>query len=199
MGSAHGLPEQPIEVGKTFVNMPEDNDEKQDDPRKIWSEPPGCHHPKLSHRSVHPEAVKLEKIDEGRHPASSPLPVNAQEPTAARQYGEQPELAEDNNNSLSIHIRGLSREPVPQEADLRSFFEEEGCKVAGVRVVLDTNVKRGHPPRSRGFGLVDFEDASSLYLALTFHEKPAVGLATQNGYLRMETRARPDYTTVVRH
>jgi hypothetical protein len=69
-----------------------------------------------------------------------------------------------------------------EESELRRFFHDAGCKVAGVNLVMDP--KRSD--RSRGFGFVDFEDARSLDLALQFHHKEAEGLAGKNQKLRIE-------------
>merc|ERR1719510_1068842 len=74
---------------------------------------------------------------------------------------------------------------IVEEDDLGRFFHDVGCKVAGVRLVIDA--KRAN--KSRGFGFVDFEDYESLDLALKLHNREAKGLADKYGKLRIE-RAR---------
>ena len=90
--------------------------------------------------------------------------------------------------SLRVVVSGMMKKPVRrsgtgivEEEDLSCFFNAAGCKVAGVRLVIDA--KRGD--KSRGFGFVDFEHYESLDLALKLHNKEAVGL----GKLHIE-RAR---------
>merc|ERR1719458_1534332 len=72
-----------------------------------------------------------------------------------------------------------------EEDGLACFFRDAGCKVTGVRLVIDA--KRGG--KSRGFGFVDFEDYESLDLALQLHNTEARSLAGKDGRLRIE-RAR---------
>jgi len=68
------------------------------------------------------------------------------------------------------------------ERDLGSFFRDAGCKVAGVRLVIDAKRRN----KTRGFAFVDFEDPASLNLAQKLHNKEAKGLADNDGKLRIE-------------
>jgi len=91
--------------------------------------------------------------------------------------------------SLRIKVSGIKKGPVRrnekgivEEDDLSSFFHDAGCKVAGVRLVIDPKRRNA----SRGFGFVDFEDHESLDLAMKLHNKEAKELADKNGKLRIE-------------
>jgi len=75
---------------------------------------------------------------------------------------------------------------IVEEDDLKCFFHDAGCKVAGVRLVIDAK----RHDASRGFGFVDFEDHESLDLALKLHNTEAKGLSDKDGKLRIE-KARP--------
>jgi len=96
----------------------------------------------------------------------------------------------DVNASLRIVVSGLPRKVVrrhatgiTEEDDLGGFFCNAGCKVAEVRLVIDSKRR----DKCRGFGFVDFEDSESFELALKLHNKEAIGL----GKLHIE-RANPD-------
>jgi len=98
-------------------------------------------------------------------------------------------MACNDHISLRIILSGIKKGPVRrnekgivEEDELRSFFHDVGCKVAGVCLVMDA--KRGE--RSRGFSFVDFEDSESLDIALKLHNKEAEGLAGKDGKLRIE-------------
>jgi len=98
-------------------------------------------------------------------------------------------MAYTEDASLRIAVSGIKNVPVRRnekgmgvEDDLSCFFHDNGCKVAGVRLVLDP---RRHDV-SRGFGFVDFEDYESLDLALKLHNKEAKGLVGKDGKLRIE-------------
>jgi len=91
--------------------------------------------------------------------------------------------------SLRVVVSGMMKKPVRrsgtsivEEEALSCFFNDAGCKVAGVRLVIDA--KRGD--KSRGFGFVDFEDSESVNRALKLHNKEAEGLAGKDGKLRIE-------------
>jgi len=68
------------------------------------------------------------------------------------------------------------------EDDLHCFFHDVGCRVANVRLVLDTRCAG----RNRGFSFVDLEDHESLNLALNLRNKEAEGLAEKDGKLHIE-------------
>jgi len=91
--------------------------------------------------------------------------------------------------SLRIVVSGIMKRTVRRDAggiveerDLGSFFRDAGCKVAGVRLVIDAKRRN----KTRGFAFVDFEDPASLNLAQTLHNKEAKGLADKDGKLRIE-------------
>jgi len=87
----------------------------------------------------------------------------------------------DVDASLRIVVSGLMKGNVALEDDLRCFFHDADCKVADVRLVLDTK-KEG---KNRGFSFVDLEDHESLDLALKLHNTEAGGLAEKDGKLRI--------------
>jgi len=98
-------------------------------------------------------------------------------------------MACTDDTSLRVAVSGIVKKRVrrcgkgiTEEDDLGRFFRDAGCKVAGVRLVIDAN-RRG---KSRGFGFVDFEDLESLDLALKLHHKEAKGLADNDGKLRIQ-------------
>jgi len=93
----------------------------------------------------------------------------------------------DVDASLRIVVSGLVKGKAALEDDLRCFFHDVGCKVADVRLVLDTK-REG---KNRGFSFVDFEDHESLDLALKLHNKEAEGLAEKDGKLCIEKARGP--------
>jgi len=100
-------------------------------------------------------------------------------------------MSYSHDTSLRVAVSGLVKKPVRcfgksivEEDDLLRFFHNAGCKVAGVRLVIDA--KRSG--KSRGFGFVDFEEYESLDLALKLHNKEAKGLADKDGKLRIERK-----------
>jgi len=99
-------------------------------------------------------------------------------------------MACTDDTSLRVVVSGIAKKRVRrcgmgiiEEDDLGRFFRDDGCKVSGVRLVIDAN-RRG---KSRGFGFVDFEDLESLDLALKLQHKEAKGLADKDGKLRTES------------
>jgi len=101
-------------------------------------------------------------------------------------------MAYSDDCSLRIVVTNIRKGPVRrhergivEEDDLGRLFCHAGCKVAGVRLVIDTKRR----DVSRGFGFVDFEDRESLDIALKLHNTEAKGLAGNDGKLRIE-RAR---------
>lgn len=93
------------------------------------------------------------------------------------------------SSSFRILVSGMvkkivhrSGNDIAEEDDLGCFFRDHGCKVVGVRRVIDA--KRGH--KSRGFAFVDFEDYESLDLALKLHNREAKGLVGKDGKLCIE-------------
>jgi len=84
--------------------------------------------------------------------------------------------------SLRIVVSGFMKGKATIEDDMRCFFHDAGCKVAAVRLVMDT--KRNG--RIRGFSFVDLEDHESLDIALKLHNNEATGLAEKDGKLRIE-------------
>jgi len=71
---------------------------------------------------------------------------------------------------------------IVEERDLGSFFRDAGCKVAGVRLVIDAKRRN----TTRGFAFMDFEDIKSTDLALKLRNMEAKGLANKDGKLRIE-------------
>jgi len=98
-------------------------------------------------------------------------------------------MTHNDDSSLRVLVSGMMKRPVRRsgkggiidEDNLSRFFNDAGCKVAGVRLVVDA--KRD---KIRGFGFVDFNDYKSLDLALKLHNKEAKGLAGKDGKLRIE-------------
>lgn len=97
------------------------------------------------------------------------------------------------DSSLRVVVSGIRKGPVRryrngivEEDNLGYFFYDQGCAVAGVRLVIDA--KRGDA--SRGFGFVDLEDEASLKRALALNGCQAPDLAGKDGCLRIE-KARP--------
>jgi len=89
------------------------------------------------------------------------------------------------NSLLRIVVSGIKKGRVQrrgrgiiEEDDLGMLFRHVGCKVAGVRLVIDSR-----SDASRGFAFVDFEDYESLELALTLRHTEANGLAGKDGRL----------------
>jgi len=104
--------------------------------------------------------------------------------------------AYSDDTSLRIVVSGIKKGSVRrygrgiiEEDDLGWFFHDHGCKVVGVRLVIDT--KRGDS--SRGFGFVDFGDYESLQIALKLHNTEVRDLAGKDGRLKIEqARAATD-------
>jgi len=100
-------------------------------------------------------------------------------------------MTHNDDSSLRVLVSGMMKRPVRRsgkggiidEDNLSRFFNDAGCKVAGVRLVVDA--KRD---KIRGFGFVDFNDYKSLDLALKLHNKEAKGLAGKDGKLRIERK-----------
>jgi len=98
-------------------------------------------------------------------------------------------MTHNDDSSLRVLVSGMMKRPVRRsgkggiidEDNLSRFFNDAGCKVVGVRLVVDA--KRD---KIRGFGFVDFNDYKSLDLALKLHNKEAKGLAGKDGKLRIE-------------
>jgi len=90
---------------------------------------------------------------------------------------------------LRVVVSGIKKGPVRrrgngtvEEDELCWFFQNAGCKVLNVMLVMET--KRAD--RSRGLGFVDFEDTVSLGVALKLDNKEAEGLTGNPGKLRIK-------------
>jgi len=98
-------------------------------------------------------------------------------------------MAFNGDSSFRVVVSGMVKKPVQrrgndiaEEGVLGCFFRDHGCRVVGVRLVIDA--KRNS--KSRGFAFVDFEDKESLDLALKLHNREAKGFAEKDGKLRIE-------------